>query len=440
MRRIGGNLTPARVSTILRNADLGYTTDLVDLGNEARQKDGHLHSVLFTRETALCGLDVQVQPYVERGKTRPTEHAQIVADFVEDALEQALGTSPECKGLQDLLVHMQGGIYWGYAMSETVWRVDDGAILPAGFVCHSPRRFCFRDGDGSLVQWDDTVTGMNLPEREVQELWPGRWVQHQPRVLGDVPAREGLLRVLIWPALFRNWDFSDWLRLAELAWKPWRIGTYKEGATTKDIADLVSTLESLTSNGIATISERVSLDIRQPNSSGKGDAGDHQALAEFFGAEISKATLGQTLTTDQGRRGARALGQVHDAVRKDIRNADALAVASTLRRDLVQWIVRLNFGELEPIPRLRIVTTTPENVSDFARGVSDLVKVGHPVSVSWVDEKIGQPAPRDGEELLKAPKPPAQLAPSGSGPGDADDGEDVDLTDIENDGADDGEV
>jgi phage gp29-like protein len=426
MRRIGGNLTPARVSTILQSADLGYTTDLVDLGNEARQKDGHLHSVLFTRETALCGLDLQVQPYVERGATRPTARAQLVADFVEDALEQALGLSPEIKGLQDLLVHMQGGIYWGYAQSETVWRVDGGAILPAGFICHSPRRFCFRDSDGALVQWDDSVTGMRKPEIDVQKAWPGRWIQHQPRVLGDVPAREGLLRVLIWPALFRNWDFSDWLRLAELAWKPWRIGKYKEGATSKDIDALVEALEALTSNGIATISERVELDIRQPNAAGKGDASDHQALAEFFGAEISKAALGQTLTTDQGRRGARSLGEVHAAVRMDIRSADALAAASTLRRDLVAWIVRLNFGDAEPIPRLRIVTTTPQNVAEFARGVSDLVKVGHPVAVAWVNEHIGQPEPRDGEQLLEAPKPPAPAAPQ-------DDGEDVDLTDLESD-------
>src|SRR4051812_7397981 len=57
--RIGGGLTPAEVSRIMVQADLGQPCLLVDLFNESRQKDGHLQGICNTRDIAvsLCDLD-----------------------------------------------------------------------------------------------------------------------------------------------------------------------------------------------------------------------------------------------------------------------------------------------------------------------------------------------------------------------------------------------
>jgi len=45
-----------------------------------------------------------------------------------------------------------------------------------------------------------------------------------------------------------------------------------------------------------------------------GAKGVHKLLADFMGAEMAKAVLGQTLTVEAGQRGARSLGEVHDRV------------------------------------------------------------------------------------------------------------------------------
>ena len=118
-----------------------------------------------------------------------------------------------------------------------------------------------------------------------------------------MPGTEYRLHVLLWAALFRNWDIGDWLKLAELSWKPWRIGSYKGSASTEDIQGLINALESLTSNGVATHSDRVEIGVEWPQR-GRGGKPEHEALASFIGMEMSKAVLGQTLTTEQGERGA----------------------------------------------------------------------------------------------------------------------------------------
>src|SRR5262249_54993934 len=160
-------------------------------------------------------------------------------------------------------------------------------------------------------------------------------LQHQPRITGDVPCREGLVRVLMWAALFRNWDIRDWLALGELAWKPWRTGGYTRGASEEDIDALIAILDAMSSSGVAVYpKDTAEVKIEWPKNPPAG-GGTHKELADFLGAEMSKAVLGQTLTTEQGSKGSQALGRVHDQVRKDIREADARSVAATIRRDLI---------------------------------------------------------------------------------------------------------
>src|SRR5690606_25284205 len=95
----------------------------------------------------------------------------------------------------------------------------------------SQRRFGFRPDDGAFVLRD---IGMGADGVDFREEWPNKFVVSQPRVTGDAAHREGLCRVLVWACLFRTWTVADWLKTAELSWKPWRIGTYKKGATANE--------------------------------------------------------------------------------------------------------------------------------------------------------------------------------------------------------------
>lgn len=413
--RIGGSLTPELVSTIMRMADGGNTAPLCDLANDARQKDCTLQQCLQQREDGLSSLPWElVIPDQEATSTRGARQKR----FVQAILNR--------RGLlQTLVPHLVGAVYPGFAVSEIFWVKENGKLVPGGFVNHQPRRFGFRPSDGALV-WRDQ--GMGNEGIDFRAAHPNKFIVAQPRVNGDVAAREGLVRVLMWAALFRNWSLADWVKLGEIAWKPWRWAEYQKTATKKDIADLVAVLEGMIASGVAAVPETTKLHIEYPGGSGSSASKPgHAELYETMGREIAKAIVGQTLTTDEGKNGTQALGRVHNEVRKDIRDADALHVAMVLSRDLIAPMVTLNFGVGAPIPEFRFVTEEGKDLLALSTGLKTTVETGLPVPQKWAYELLGIPAPKGGEAVIEPPAkapPPGETNPDGTPKDPEDDPED----------------
>lgn len=400
--RIGGPLTPLQLSNIICEADCGYIWRLIDVANEARAKDNHLQSVLQTRESVLAGMPWKIRPARKPGSTKATNQAEAHAQFVDDAFRNAQGLpGGEVHSFNTLINHLSSAIFYSFSVAETEYETGSRLITPHGFRLIPHRRFAFRDRDGKLVWRDD---GTNIAQDrngvDLTTAFPGKFITHQPRINGDVPSREGLMRVLLWAALFRNWTVSDWMKLAELAWKPWRTATYKSGASTKDISDIEATLQNLVNNGYATFSDRVELNIEWA-SKGRDATNEHGALAEFMAREMSKAVLGQTLTTEEGERGARSLGEVHDRVRLDLMEMDAVALAATIRRDLIAPLVRMNFGPNALVPWFEFITQDKADLGATSRAVEGLVRAGLRISASQVRDMCGLRDPEPDEEILE---------------------------------------
>lgn len=389
-QRIGGHLTPAQVSEIIRVADSGFTWRLCDLGNEMRQKDGHLHATLETREGALATLPWELY---YPGQEPDSKKGAKEKDFVLAALRNH-------PGLRPLFAHLQGGIFNGYAVAETIWKVCNGYLLPDRFVHHSPRRFGFRQEDSAFVWRDVTMSQTGI---EFQKDFPDKFIVSMPRVNGDVPVREGLIRCLMWLALFRNWTMGDWLKLAEISWKPWRMGKYSKAkdASREDRQGLEALLSNMSSSGVCVYPDTTDVELKWPEGKANG-GGDHSTLFDTAGREMSKAVLGQTLTTEQGKVGSQALGKVHNEVRMDRRDADAAHIAAVITNCLIEPMVRLNFGTGHPIPCLRFVTEESADTLAFAQGLQLLVgkDIGLKISAEWVRDKLGIPEPAEDDELL----------------------------------------
>lgn len=391
--RIGGAITPAMLSTLILNADGGKIRALIDLGNEARQKDGHLQSVMFTRETSLNTIPWTIRPAVKPGKVEPLGRDLKIARWVEEKI-RGIDPGPRAHGLQDLIAHLNGATFYSFAVAETNWTKDhEGKIVPKEFKLTQHRRFEFDVQNGNLL-WRDPFMAEGV---DLQKEYPGKFLIHQPRVNGDVPMREGLLRVMLWLALFRSWTVGDWMKLAELAWKPWRRAMYKKGSGKENREAAEAVLRALGSSGIAAYSDNMTVEVDFPE--GGGVSSNHSVLAEFLAGEMSKAALGQTLTTEAGSRGARSLGEVHNEVRKDLMTADARAVAATIMRDLIAWMVYANFGDV-PLPVFEFQTEDRQELSSFATALCVLVEHGLKIPVKWVREEAGIPEPDIGEEIM----------------------------------------
>lgn len=411
-QRLGGGITPSDVLPIVRAADQGDPARLIDLTNELRQKDGHLQSTLFTREAALAKLDWEVvlpgangKPRIGKGgKPRRASPGETQRRFIADTFRALDAPSPDSalSSLRGLFADLTGGTVDGHAVSETLHTRDKrGRLIPRGFKKHPARRFGY-DFTGKfpsdrLILRDSTTR--NVPV-DFRTDFPFRFIVSQPRINGDVPSREGLGRVLVWPALFRNWCLSDYLKLAELAWKPWRLAKILKGATAEEKRKAAEALRQLVTQGYATHSENVEILLKWAEGAKTGSSGHGDLLARLA-AEISKAALGQTLTTEQGAVGSQALGNVHNDVRKDHLEFDAQHLGSVITRDLVRPLIELNFGPGSPIPIFRFVTEDAADFAAFAQALYVLAKkVGMKIPAAWAHDQLGIPKPEEGDELL----------------------------------------
>lgn len=401
-QRIGGSITPSQVSTIIREADAGEMWRLMDLANESRQKDGHLQAILAQSEEAIAGLDWQLK--LPEGAKAKDKRA---AKFIEAALKGS-------DNFRRMLAHQAGAIFYGRAVSETMWTKKDGKLVPGSFVNHAPRRFAYRQDDGELIWRDQTMSRQGVA---IQSEFPGKFIVSHPRITGDVPCREGLVRVLVWASLFRNWTLTDWLRTAEMSWKPWRIGTYVKQGDTEDKEALEQALANLTTTGWASIPETVKLAVEWPSGSTSTKA-QHAELFNVMAQEMSKAVLGQTETVQSSQSSGYAQAKVHEKVSATLIESRAKAISADITRDLIRPMIEWNFGKGYAIPEFELSTQNPVDLASFSKAVKDLVDAGAEITQAWVRDQIGAPEPKEGEAMLKKPvaaKPPQDKPDSEDG-------------------------
>ena len=134
-----------------------------------------------------------------------------------------------------------------------------------------------------------------------------------------------------------------------------------------------------------------------------GSAELYQNFCEYLDAQVSKAVLGQTLTTEMpSSGGSRAAAEVHEGVRRDILNADARRLAATLARDLVRPIVELNMGPQARYPKIELGLPDDSDVKVFAEIVAMLADRGLRVGQKTILDKLGIAEASEGEAVLGA--------------------------------------
>lgn len=382
--RIGGGLTPVRVSNIIRQADSGNMDQIQDLAHECRQRDPHMQAVLATSEESIAGLPWQIVP---------PDNARAKDRRAAEWCQAVLSNNPH---VQRLIGSLAGAVYHSYAVNEILWEKVDGKLVPGRFAPIAHRRFGFRLSDGAFV-WRDN--GMGSDGIDFRAEHPYKFIVSQPRVTGDMPNREGLMRQLIWMSVFRNWVIGDWLKTAESSWKPWRIASYdKAGTHNEDREGAEDVMRQLTTEGAAVIPSTMKVDIMWPTGTG-GARSTHGEFANVLAQEMSKAVLGQTETTQASSSSGYAQAKVHDVVRKDLREARARQIAADITRDLIWPMVALNFDGVVP-GRFEFITQDSINLKEFSEAIATLTDAGLVIPQKWVRDQAGIPEPDDDEDVL----------------------------------------
>jgi len=409
-------LTPERLSGILRQAEFGDPFLYLELAEEIEEKDLHYLAVLGTRKNAVAQLDLVVGAASSGAEDQRA--AAMVREMLLDGPLQ----------LDSVLFDVLDAVGKGFSATEIIWNTSGREWFPAQLKWRDPRWFAFDwiSGEELLVR---TLKGEIIPvESDAAQtrpthfggdglyssmrpgigiqpmtapLAPFKFVTHFAKAKAGLPIRGGLARAAGWAYLFKNYVLKDWLTFTEVFGQPLRLGKYHPGASEHDKQALLTAVSRIGTDAAAIMPESMVVEFIEAHQNGSSEL--YQSFCQYLDAQVSKAVLGQTLTTEMPRSGgSRAAAQVHEGVRRDILSADARRLAATLARDLVRPIVELNMGPQAHYPKIQLGLPDDSDVKVFAEIVAMLADRGLRVGQQTILDKLGIAAAGEGEAVLGA--------------------------------------
>jgi phage gp29-like protein len=377
-------LTPSRLAGIFREADQGNVYRQMELFEEMEEKDAHLTAILQTRKMAVLGKDYEVMPFSETPEDK--EIAAQVGEIVYDI-----------PSLDEALLDLLDAVAKGFALSEILWEVTNSQARVSELRWIPQKKVVFgEDWKPRLMTSEANWEGVTPP------LW--KVIYHRYKARSGYANRAGVLRVVGWMYLLKNFALKDWAAFNEVFGMPLRLGKYDAMASPADRDALVTAIRNLGSDAAGVISKSTEIEFVEA-ASRSGGVNPYQLMADFCNREMSKAVLGQTLSTDTaGSTGTYAAARVQAQVRRDLVDADAQALATTLREQLLRPLVGFNFGWDKPVPWFRFRFEEEEDLKTLSEVFRNLAAMGFPLDMEHVAERFGIPL-AEGTERAAVHKP-----------------------------------
>lgn len=209
--------------------------------------------------------------------------------------------------LRVIIKELLNSISWGYTLIqinsiaydelEERWKIDYDLI---------PRKHVHPERNFQCISKDQAVCNKDF-------LFNEDPLQRYMLSAGE-PEDKGLLCVAAQYVIYKRGGFGDWSQFAEMFGMPFREAAYDD----YDDATRLKLEEAMEKWGGANYLIRpkgAELKIHDTGGS-SGSNTIYKDLTAACNAEISKIFLGNTLTTEQGDKGAKSLGEVHNDAEK----------------------------------------------------------------------------------------------------------------------------
>lgn len=343
-------------------------------------RDPHAGSVLQTRYLSVAGEKWEITAGEESARGKE------IAEFVTGALR---GCNFK-QAAQELLQ----GILYGFFCAEVMWKAEGGRVGIDKIIGKHPRRFAFTmERELRLLTRDNALAGEETPDRKFITFSHGD---------SDNPYGKGLGQKLWWSVWFKKHGIKFWLIFLDKFGMPTGVGKYPAGATTEQKKTLSEAIDAIHSETGVIIPESMAVELLEASRSGNVT---YESLCEYMDKQISKAVLGQTLTTEVSG-GSFAASKTHDDVRMDIKDADAGMLAECLNRSLIRWLVDFNFAGVSQYPTIRFITEKEETLKGLADRDEVLVnKIGVQVDDDYWYDTYNLPRPKSGAKVIRPTTP-----------------------------------
>ena len=380
-------ITPSKLKSILDDAENGNIQAQHQLFMDIEEQDSSIAANIMTRKRAVLTLDWRI---VEPRNATPAE------EKLQAEVDELFYQYPN---LEDLFFDLMDAAGHGFAALEIQWAQKDGKWVPVGFKPCPQSWFKLDKHDNLLLRTPDNPMG--------EPLRPFGWVVHRHKSRSTQLARDGLYRTLAWLYMYKHYSVRDFAEFLELYGMPIRIGKYGAGATNAEKRTLLRALADIGHNAAGIMPESMEIELHNVASTGAGSGSNpFLQMVDWCEKSIARLILGQTLTSGaDGKSSTNALGNVHNEVRRDLMISDAKQIAQTITRQIILPYLQINVDpNIAPhrVPYFEFDTKEYEDLAVFADAIPKLTGIGVQISESWVRDKLGIPAPQEGEVVLKA--------------------------------------
>ena len=291
------------------------------------EQDAMIRTTLNIKRLGVLTAPWKLEPSDES----PTAKQRL--NFVNQAFARMEGT-PE-----SILDQAMDAFAKGWSVQECIYLEEGGSVWLRAVHPKDPSRFGLDlDEFGNIQALRLFVPGedpMDLP-RSKYVIYRNRYRYGRPKGTSDLESA-----YVHWQA--KQKLLAAWAAHLDKFASPTMLGSFQPGLSSADQDALLGALNNLATNRAIVYPSEIKID----SIGGKEEAstGFLEAL-DFHNREIARAVLGQTLTTDEGRRvGSLALGKVHlqilllqlQALRREI--ADLV-----MNEQIIRPLVELNFG------------------------------------------------------------------------------------------------
>ena len=379
-------LTPLKVHALLTQAEAGNMNAMLALFEDMEERDLHLLAEMSKRKRTVAKLDWSI---------KAPKNADANEQKYTEVISELMGI---IENFEDIITDSLDAIGKGFSCHELHWVREGNVWLINDMQWHVPQRFII----DPFNQRKLLLAGNGLGDDE--PLWENAWLVHTHKAKSGYLVRGGLHRALVWSYVFKNYSVRDLAEFLEIYGLPLRLGTYPAGATNGEKMTLLRAVMDIGHRAAGIIPQGMMIDFKE---AAKGSSDPFMDMIKWCEMSQSKAILGGTLTSQaDGKSSTNALGKVHDETRLEIRDSDAKQLASSISRDEIGALMRINYPHVSPrrYPKFVFDLAETEDIGVYSEALPKLVGIGMQIPAPWAHKRLGIPMVSGDEPVLAVPQ------------------------------------
>lgn len=379
-------LTPLKVHALLTQAEAGNMNAMLALFEDMEERDLHLLAEMSKRKRTVAKLDWSI---------KAPKNADANEQKYTEVISELMGI---IENFEDIITDSLDAIGKGFSCHELRWVREGNVWLINDMQWHVPQRFII----DPFNQRKLLLAGNGLSDDE--PLWENAWLVHTHKAKSGYLVRGGLHRALVWSYVFKNYSVRDLAEFLEIYGLPLRLGTYPAGATDGEKLTLLRAVMEIGHRAAGIIPQGMMIDFKE---AAKGSSDPFMDMIKWCEMSQSKAILGGTLTSQaDGKSSTNALGKVHDETRLEIRDSDAKQLASSISRDVIGALMRINYPNVSPrrYPKFVFDLAETEDIGVYSEALPKLVSIGMQIPAPWAHKRLGIPMVSGDEPVLAVPQ------------------------------------